>query len=114
MTEEPEEPLLPAPCCACGQDVALLRNIVMLPFRRPDGKTLCGWGCAICELPSVGAVACVCDPCQEAGAELVAYVAGDPKECLRRPVSELTEPFDHDQAAHDAYEQNHFEGPWYE
>ena len=119
MSDEVEGALLPGPCCACKQDVAFLRNIVLLPLRRPSGKDFGGegpggWGCFVCSLPSDGAVAFVCDVCHEGGAEILTYVAGRPDDCLRRPVSELTEPFDHDPARHAAYDDQHFQGPWYE
>lgn len=109
MPNELTEPLLPGPCCACEQDVVLLRNIIMLPFRRPNGQGVYGgWGCAVCRLPGDGATTYVCDPCLDSDAPILFYVAGEPKQCLRRPVLELTEHFDHDEAKHEAEGQHHF------
>ena len=102
-----EGDILVGTCCACRQEVTWLRTIILLGFRAPtrEGeRRIGGWGCAVCSLPAEGAVAFVCDPCVDAGREILDYVAGDPRDGRRGPVSELTEPFAHDMTLHPAHE----------
>lgn len=54
-------------CCACGRIVSDLQNLLMMPFRAPEGFP--GWGCVTCGLPSAGAIAVVCNACVDRGAE---------------------------------------------
>jgi hypothetical protein len=102
--EEPEEDdaleevTLPGPCCACGREGLLLRNIMMLHVRAPIDGT--GWGCVACSLESNGAVAAVCDACVEAQAEVRWACLGYPAGGERVPVEQLTEPWEHDMALH--------------
>jgi hypothetical protein len=53
------------PCCVCG--CADAHAIVFLDFFGPPG--FIGWGCFQCGLPSQGAIAILCEPCVESGAE---------------------------------------------
>jgi hypothetical protein len=88
-------------CCICRTYVGV-STIVMLSRRAPVPGT--GWGCAVCGLPSDGAVAVLCDGCMEfveAGA-LPVYVcegyAGEDRRALHSSLS--PEPFEHDDEAH--------------
>ena len=72
---------------------------MMIPFCAPvAGK---GWGCVVCGLPSDGAVAVVCDACLESGAPILDVCSGYPASGVRVARESLTEPFDHDMAAHE-------------
>lgn len=55
------------PCCRCGRDEGNVRTLVMLNHRTfyagPEPKN--AWGCAQCGLPSIGAIASLCDQCAE-------------------------------------------------
>lgn len=55
------------PCCACG-GTDNVRNIIMLDVKASKPGT--GWGCAICHLPSDGAMAVLCDECIKNKAEI--------------------------------------------
>jgi hypothetical protein len=85
-------------CCAC-RGTENVRNIVCLPVRSLTPSY--GWGCVVCGLPSDGAVAVVCDACLESGAPILDVCFGYPKENVRTARTSLTEPFDHDPAAHE-------------
>jgi len=85
-------------CCACGKTGADVRAIVMLDKRGP--KPGHGWGCAQCGLPMDGAVYVLCDACFNAKAEAKFVCVGYPKENVRIPIAEITEPFDHDMSKH--------------
>lgn len=87
------------PCCACGGFDAV-RNVVMFPLRATQPGY--GWGCLECGLPSDGAVAVVCDRCFENDVEVRFACDGPPTNQQRVPMSELVEPFDHDDAKHRA------------
>lgn len=63
--------------------------------------TISTWGCFQCGLPSDGAVAVVCDACLESGAPILDVCHGYPKENMRTARESLTEPFDHDEVAHE-------------
>ena len=86
------EGFAPAPCCACGV-VGSYRNILQLGVRAPQPGR--GWECVVCDLPTDGAVAVVCDPCveqQRAPTHACASYVAAPE---RVPIESLTEPFDH-------------------
>jgi len=85
-------------CCACGKTGKDVRAIVMLDKRGP--KPGHGWGCAQCGLPMDGAVYVLCDACFNAKAEAKFVCVGYPKENVRIPIAEITEPFDHDMSKH--------------
>ncbi len=91
------------PCCIC-ETAANVRSIMMLDRRAPMAGH--GWGCFVCNLPTDGAYAVVCDGC------LPDYLAGKiplrfacrgyPAEEGRIPFGELSpEPFGHDMAKHE-------------
>lgn len=67
-----------------------------------------GWGCFVCHLPTDGAVAVLCNACvvrMEAGADVIHYACrGYPGTDGRAPIEEFTQPFEHDQALHEADE----------
>lgn len=95
-----EEPSLGA-CCVCEKEDEEIRNIVMLDRRAPVPGT--GWGCLVCNLPSDGAVAVVCDACIEKNDHdaLRFAVRGYPAYRMRIPIEELgEEEFTHDLEAH--------------
>jgi len=90
------------PCCVCGglEDV---QTIVMLDKKAPIAGT--GWGCVVCDLPSDGAVAVVCDLCA-AAFESVSdppfqyAVSGWPGAGGRVPIGELQGTHAHDLTKH--------------
>jgi len=88
------------PCCQC-LTITLLRNVMFIHQRGPSpGK---GWGCMICNLPSDGAVALMCDRCAQAPlrAPPKFVCTGYMKDGERTPYDTLsTEPFDHDLTMH--------------
>lgn len=90
------------PCCVCERVGPQVRNVMMIDRRGPvPGK---GWGCVICDLPSDGAVAVVCDECT--GLDLRFVCAGYISEHKRAPYAELPAGvFAHDAAKHDADER---------
>lgn len=74
-------------CCACGRSGPTVRNILMVNRLAPTpGK---GWGCLTCGLPMNGALAVVCDPCLESGAELKFVCTGMPTQPERTPLADL-------------------------
>lgn len=77
------------PCCACGQARDDVRNMICLNRLSPTPGA--GWQCFQCGLPANGAVAVLCDPCLEAGAEIRFVCAGDPAGGGRVPLAELSE-----------------------
>lgn len=94
------EPDLPAlgTCCACGQDGPTVRNIMMLDFRAPVPGT--GWGCIVCDLPSDGAIAVLCDTCAENNAEIRDVCVGQPADNVRASIKTVQRPFGHDLSKH--------------
>lgn len=87
------------PCCACGERRADVVNVIILPIRAPiAGK---GWGCFGCGLPSDGAIAVLCTPCLERGAEIMHVCVGYASSGVRVPRAACTEPFDHDLSKHE-------------
>lgn len=81
-------------CCNCGRADGVT-NIVMLNRRAPTpGK---GWGCVVCNLPSDGAVAVLCDVCFTIGEYPKTVCTGYATEPGRTPYDDL-DPivFDHD------------------
>jgi hypothetical protein len=76
------------PCCFC-ETYTGVTVIVMLNRRAPIAGH--GWGCAVCDLPSDGAVAVFCESCY-----------GYPGSDGRIPYSELSpEHFDHRDVEHE-------------
>lgn len=99
-----EESLDLGGCCVCGCIGASVQNILMLKKKTVIPGT--GWGCCICNLPSDGAIAVVCDDClaniSREGEQIIKYaVAGYATDKQRVHISELTEPFDHRDIPHE-------------
>jgi hypothetical protein len=51
-------------CCCCEGDIAHNPGLIMLEFEGPPGFK--GWGCAVCHLPTRGAIAVICQACVRA------------------------------------------------
>ncbi|MFB2770351.1 hypothetical protein ACE1AT_13830 [Pelatocladus sp. BLCC-F211] len=86
-------------CCQCGCSGQSVRNMVMLNKKAPVPGT--GWGCLICNLPSDGALAVVCDDClttKEPPYKQV--VSGYVLDLGRCSYSQLTEDFKHKDIPH--------------
>lgn len=49
------------PCCGCEKEGPFVRNIITLDKKAPIAGR--GWGCVVCDLPSDGALAVLCDNC---------------------------------------------------
>lgn len=92
-----EEPLDLGGCCACGCTDKSVIHIIALEYRSPTPGQ--GWGCAICKLPTDGAIAVVCDAClkrfQNGEDVLKSAVSGYAMEKGRCDIKSLTEPFRH-------------------
>lgn len=94
-------------CCNCGREDNTVRNIVMLDMKSPEPGIGC-WGCVICNLPQAGATAVLCDAClASSNAHPQRIVLGSPANNRRMPISNLTEPFEHDMTKHEAEEAEH-------
>lgn len=93
------------PCCIC-ETTEGVRNIVMLPKKcKVPGH---GWGCVVCNLPSDGASAVLCDACldlyeRDPGALRFAC-RGYPAIDGRIPIDQLEGYHDHDMEKHEVYE----------
>lgn len=86
-------------CCGCGKQDGTVRNLYMLHYKSPEPGIGC-WGCFQCGLEVAGATAVMCDECHEADEQPLTYIRGEAKANRRAPISELTEPFDHDMSRH--------------
>lgn len=85
-------------CCCCG-GIENVRNVLMLHLKAKTPGAGC-WGCFQCGLPNEGAVAVVCDRCLNERREILYAVDGEARLNKRVPLSELTEPFEHDMNKH--------------
>jgi hypothetical protein len=85
-------------CCACGKVDPTVRNVIMMDKRGPKAGE--GWGCVQCGLPMDGAVYVLCDACFAEKHEPKYICVGYPKENVRIPITEITEPFEHDMTKH--------------
>lgn len=98
--EEPELPDM-GPCCICGS-VDDVRNVIMLPRPAPVPGT--GWGCVVCDLPSDGAVAVICDDCigpwQRGEMKICQVCYGYPGNGQRVDIAEVEGHFEHDLSKH--------------
>lgn len=98
------------PCCGCGEPItAGYKNLVMLDYLSPTPGR--GWGCAVCGIPSIGAVAVLCDTClasMQAGLEVIRWVMSGEDSRERTPLAECARPaggeLEHDMAAHEVFE----------
>jgi hypothetical protein len=66
-----------------------VQNVIFLNRLSPTPGA--GWQCFECGLPANGAVAVLCDPCPDAGAEIRFVCTADPAEGGRTPLAELSE-----------------------
>lgn len=85
-----EEPLDVGTCCICGEENSKVRNFVTIERLAPIPGT--GWGCIVCDLPSDGAVAVICDDClPERGShlKLKQVILGYPAEKKRIDFDQL-------------------------
>lgn len=93
------------PCCIC-EGTANVRNVLLLNKKAPVPGH--GWGCLVCDLAPDGAVAVLCDYCQdeyEAGnLELKFACRGYPEKDGRIPFKDLKGTHEHDEAKHDAHD----------
>jgi hypothetical protein len=94
-----DDPIDLGSCCACRKSGPTVRNIITLPVRSPTPGF--GWGCFVCNLPSDGAVAVLCDACLERGMPILDVCHGYPKENMRMSRESCREAFDHDPARHE-------------
>lgn len=89
-------------CCCCEQENDSVSNLITLEKKTLDTKG--GWGCFVCGLPSMGAVAVLCDDCLEKWMnkqfEIKFACLGYPGENRRIELVELTEVFEHDMTKH--------------
>ncbi len=83
------------PCCACEQ-TAGVRHITCLQLKGTVPGH--GWGCPICDLPLDGALAVVCDNCVTKPLRFACR--GYPAFDGRIAISELREPYGHDESKH--------------
>lgn len=94
------------PCCICKcrEDT---RNIVALDRKAPILSR--GWGCYVCELPSDGACAVLCDNCLEAyldeKAGLRYACRGYPGKDGRILIANLEGKHEHNMDVHEQYEK---------
>jgi len=98
MTDHLSDPLDLGPCCACGRHDDTVRNIALLDRRAPVPGT--GWGCLSCGLPPNGALALLCDECLSQNRPLIFAVRGFLADRQRILLSELRDPYLHDEAKH--------------
>lgn len=80
-------------CCHCGKEDQVV-NILCLPLKAPVPGT--GWGCAVCGVPSNGAVTVLCNSCTRANNPPLFACFGSPSDGDRVSVKELAIPFEHD------------------
>lgn len=98
MTERSEVYL--GPCCACGRDWPEVPVLTVRLLNKKAPVRGRGWGCMHCGLPPDGALVVLCDPCIAVGAEPRWACAGDPVTDGRVPITDLTEPHEHDPSSH--------------
>jgi hypothetical protein len=93
-------------CCIC-EGVEGVRNVIVLDFMAPvapEGE-IAGWGCFVCKLPTVGAIAVLCDHCletyQKGNAKIKYIVVGYAYKNKRVPLEGFEQiPFKHDMSKH--------------
>lgn len=90
------------PCCVCESTVDV-HSLIMLNQKAPmPGR---GWGCVVCDLPSDGALAVVCDACEAAFASVMDpplrfACRGYPGADGRVTIDTLTGTHEHDRSKH--------------
>ncbi|HEX8289791.1 MAG TPA: hypothetical protein VF556_17550 [Pyrinomonadaceae bacterium] len=88
-------------CCIC-ESSENVHVLVTLDKKSPVAGQ--GWGCFVCNLPSDGANAVICDDCEpklaSGEAELKFACAGYPSNGKRIPIGELTGEHKHDLSMH--------------
>lgn len=85
-------------CCACGKTGISVRNIVSMPAEAPVPGT--GWGCVVCDLPTNGALAVICDECHEMMRPILRVCVGSPGNNSRVDYDEKLPAFGHDHTKH--------------
>ena len=84
-------------CCICGGRERVTTLLTLSVKGKVSGH---GWGCVVCNLPSDGAVAVLCEICrplyQSGEKKLLIACMGYPATEGRIPISELTTPHMHD------------------
>ena len=92
------------PCCVCEAPAEIgMFSIVLLNQKAPiPGR---GWGCVVCQLPSDGAIAVVCNRCLDDADEgqptaLRFACRGYPQTDGRVPIDTLTGSQAHDMRRH--------------
>ncbi len=98
--------LRPPPCCACGKEIPISTNFILLPLRAPVPGT--GWGCFTCGLKPDGAAAIVCDECFQKKAPIKSALLGYLHERKLIPIETLTEKFGHDMTLHPNVEEKDY------
>lgn len=97
------------PCCACDDDKSDADNVIALPFEGPDGF-VGGWGCPVCYIPKVGALAVRCDACHALNVEVKRICGGTRlHDAVRIAIAGFEQkPLACDQAIHARYERMNF------
>ena len=90
----------PRRCCACGEMKAICRTLATLNMKAPIPGT--GWSCFVCHLPADGAIAVICDDCEndpdvQIQWAVVGFVGTSDKRIL---ISELSGTHAHDAQYH--------------
>ncbi len=79
-------------CCSCECESESVRNIITLDKLSPAPTLPGGWGCFVCGLPAMGAVAVLCDGCLDkmvAGENLIKFACiGYPTDNRRIEIRE--------------------------
>ncbi len=91
-------------CCSCECENDSVRNIITLDKLSSEPTLPGGWGCFVCHLSPMGAVAVLCDECLDKfvqkNAEIKFACVGYPRENRRIEIEKLTEVFQHDLSKH--------------
>ena len=99
MSEEEDELPDLGTCCGCDKVGPDVRNVMMLDREAPPMTT--GWGCFVCSLPTIGAVAILCDKCLADDVAPKFVVSGRIKTKGRQNVLQYPlKPFGHDLSQH--------------
>ncbi len=89
-------------CCSCEKEHPSVRNAITLDKKTPEAKG--GWGCFVCDLEPLGAVAVLCDECLDKMVQNQTVIKfaclGYPGENRRIEIEKLTEEWKHDMSKH--------------